>query len=106
MFAAMLAVFTRTVFHQETDYYDDNVSPFYTFNYLSFSSSFYSGFLTGLMGTATYEGIMRYYESDWVKCFFWVFIFLLIKLLISNFLVGALYVKYLSLFEEEVQYIN
>ena len=63
MFAAMIAVFTRTVFHRETDYYDDNVSPFYTFNYLSFSASFYSGFLTGLMGTATYEGILRYYDA-------------------------------------------
>ena len=86
MLGAMIAVLTRTVFHQETDYYDDNVSPFYTYNYLSFSASFYSGFMTGLMGTGTYEGILRYFEDDRLKCFFWVFLFLVIKLLISNFL--------------------
>ena len=101
MFALMLGVMTRMLFHTEEDYFDDNETPFYTFNYGSIGSSIYSGMLTGMLGTGTYEGIMRYYESNIFKCFFWLIIFLLIKFLLSNFLVGALFTYYYAMYDEE-----
>lgn len=106
MFALMLGVITRMVFYHEEDYFDDNTTPFYTYNYQSFGASVYSGLLTSLLGTGAYEGIMRYYESSIVKCLFWLLIFLLIKFLLSNFLVGAFFNYYYALYDEEVDYME
>lgn len=94
MFGLMMGVICRVLFYNEDDYYDDDTSPFYGFNYTSFGKSLWTGILTGLGGNGTYDGIIRYYETSLLKMIFWICIFLLFALLISNFLVGSLYAYY------------
>ena len=90
MFGLMMGVVCRVLFYDEDDYFDDNTSPFYGFNYTSFWKSLWTGILTGLGGNGTYDGIIRYYETSIPKMIFWICIFLLFALLISSFLVGSL----------------
>ena len=85
-----MGVACRVLFYDEDDYFDDNVSPFFGFNYTSFGKSLWTGILTGLGGNGTYDGIIRYYETSIPKMIFWICIFLLFALLISSFLVGSL----------------
>lgn len=49
---------------------------------------------------------MKFYSGSYGFLIFWIILFLAIKLLVCNFLVGALYVYYCSLYESEVEYIN
>lgn len=106
IYGFMLAVLTRTIFHREDDYFDNNENPFYTFNYLSFSASLYSGINTAVYSTAIGEGIDRYFNLQWVYVIFWFTILFLNRFVIDNFLLGAFYNNYLLLFNEEMEFME
>merc|ERR1711976_865111 len=101
-----MAVFTRVYFSREEEYYDDNVSPYYTFNYTTLSKSIYSGFLTAFEEAGTGDGFERFYENDKLTCLFWVCVTLFIRFLLCNFLIGNLGAYYGALTEQEKEFIN
>lgn len=106
VFALMMAVFTRVFFNREEEYYDDDSTPFYTFNYNTLGKSIYSGFLTAILSAGVGDGIERFFEEDKFICLFWVVLALFLKFLLDNFLIGGLCGFYDSITGEEVDFIE
>lgn len=106
VFALMMAVFTRVFFDREEEYYDDNSSPYYTFNYTTLGKSIYSGFLTAILSAGVGDGIGRFFEENKFICLLWVFLALFLRFLLDNFLIGGMCGFYDSITAEEVDFIE
>lgn len=61
--------------------------------------------LTTITGGGVVDSMMAFYNTDWYKFGFWFFLFIIVKFLLPNFLVGAMTAQYMNLYDEEIEYV-
>lgn len=91
MISILIGISARIIFYKEEEYYDNNETPYFIWNFSSLGKSLYSGMVITLIGGGIHESIMHSYGVSWLKCLYWVFVFVVFKLIINNFLIGSLY---------------
>ena len=106
VFALILGIILRILMSREEDMYDDNISPFYTYNYTTFGKALYSTFIISLGGGDVAGPMMLFYNVHWYKFAFWMLIFIFVKFLLPNFLIGAMTAEYMNLYQIEIVYVT
>lgn len=102
----ILGIILRTLFSRDYELYDDNTSPFFGFNFTTFGKTLFSTSLIAINGGGTGEIMMGFYNVDWLKFTFWFGLFIIVKFLLGNFLIGAMIGEYMNLYNIEIEYVK
>lgn len=104
-YGVVLGSICRVLFSRHEEFYDDNDTPYFAWNFTSISNSFYSGVIATFDGGWFFDSMMYFYKENWFGFLFWFFVIVINKFLIPNFLVGVLAANFGNSYNANIDYI-